>query len=167
MPLLLFSQHKKYSKHKIDHPVFSFGPGVSGNIFVGGNIEEKPKIYFKYTIGGFMVLRPLERFGLEAEFNYGKWIKSYSFYEVPVVIQVYYNQDSAIKFGPIFTFPHLNANNTNKDMLIGLRLGFGNQLAGAHLDFSKNVMDFEIRDGFAFLIGIGLNLRLSVMISRK
>ena len=164
IPNLVFSQNRKRSKSKIDFPVISIGPQIGGNIFYGGDFNMDAKIHFNYSFGSFIILRPFQSFGMETELNYGKWIGSYSFYEIPALLHIYNRSNLAFKFGPVFNFPNLDKNSNYKDdPQIGVRIGAGTQFTGFYFEFSKNpFLENTINDS-SFLIGFGLKLRLSLI----
>ena len=166
--LLGFSQHKnKKSKyHGNDFQLVSIGPEIGGNIFYGGNLNEDAEIHLNYSYGSFLVLRPFQRFGLESELNYGKWIKSYSYYEIPILFQIYNRSDMVFKFGPLLNFPKVDENSVySNDLQLGLRIGAGNQFTGFYMDFSKNRLLEKTSStvNSSFMIGFGLKLRVSLI----
>lgn len=165
IPLLGFSQYKKSKSHS-DFQTISIGPEAGGIIAYGGNFNKDAKIYFNYSFGSFFILRPFQRFGLESELNYGKWVKSYSYYEIPILFQIYNQSDIAFKFGPLLNFPNVDENSVySNDLQLGLRIGAGNQFSGFYVDFSRNRLLEEIAgaNNSSFMIGFGLKLRVSLI----
>jgi hypothetical protein len=166
IPILSFSQYKnRKSKSHRDFPTISIGPEAGGIIAYGGNLNKDAKIYFNYSFGSFLILRPFQRFGLESELNYGKWVKSYSYYEIPILFQVYNQSDIAFKFGPLLNFPNVDENSVySKDLQLGLRIGAGNQFTGFYVDFSKNrLLEKTASTSSSFMIGFGLKLRVGLI----
>ena len=165
-PAIGFSQHKRHSSRKPrDYPVISMGPEITGNIFYDGSLEQEANIYFNYSYGGFIVLRPLRGVGLESALDYGRWINGYPFYEIPVLLQFYGSSNTAVKLGPLFNFPIIDdPSKDDNEFLLGLRLGAGSQLAGFYIDFTQNRLLGNNREfNPSFMIGLGFKFRLVLL----
>lgn len=163
-----FSQLNRCSSSgDCDNPIITIGPEGGGAILYEGNLNEEAKIHYNYNFGSFLILRPFQRFGLETGLIYGKWIKSYSYYEVPIILQIYNSSNFAFKIGPLLNFPILDDNSSNKknNMQLGLRLGAGSQLMGFYVDYSKNRFSEETPgiNNLSFMIGLGFKLRVGLI----
>jgi hypothetical protein len=135
------------------------GPEAGGSILFMTMEGQGLTTYFHYRYGGFIVVRPVKKVGLESGFRYNSLIGTEQFYEIPLFLQLYGRENSALIIGPNLIYPDQKKDTDFSSPLTGFTLGAGNPYGTIFLSlFPVRGTYFEEKTNF--IVSIGISLRV-------
>jgi len=149
----------------------SIGPEVGGCTYLSLLKTGEGKFYQEYFVGGNLLLRPVEQFGIYSGFTYHKAINNYHYYSSPLVLLYTYKQKKTLLGGVLFNFDARGDKIDLKNPKLGGILGIqqGNILVAFTLNKNIPILkDTPITD-IAMYIGIkvSINVQFGLIVSKR
>lgn len=155
---------KYHNSNKKDFSHLAIGPEMGGLAYFAFLDGGQSKFYAEYSLGGKILIRPTERFGIHSGFNYHKAIKNYHYYSSPLLFSYTTNQEIALIGGVTFNFDAIDNKVDFNNPNLGVTIGVGKDPLYAVLTYNPEMpilQDIPLSD-IRFLIGIGV--RMSILI---